>query len=92
MSRFCSTLHSVTSLGDSLQRANLTPHIWFLVKVPVLSEHMTVVHPRVSTEGNLRTIAFYLAIFLVPRAKQVVMTVGSPSGIAATAKAIAILK
>jgi hypothetical protein len=38
------------------------------------------------------TIAFRLAIFLVPNARHVVMTAGSPSGIAATARATAILK
>jgi hypothetical protein len=63
-----------------------------VVKVPVLSEQMTEVQPRVSTEGKDLTIAFFLAILLVPRAKQVVMTAGKPSGIAATAKATAILK
>jgi len=63
-----------------------------VVKVPVLSEQMTDVHPRVSTDGRLRTIAFFLAIRLVPSAKQVVMTAGKPSGIAATASATAILK
>lgn len=51
-----------------------------------------VVHPKVSTLGNFLTIAFYLAILLVPKAKQVVITAGNPSGIAATAKATAILK
>lgn len=63
-----------------------------LVKVPVLSEQITVVHPKVSTDGSFLTIAFYLAILLDPRAKQVVITAGSPSGMAATAKATAILK
>jgi len=53
---------------------------------------MTVVHPSVSTDGNLLTIALFYAIFLVPRARHVVMTAGSPSGIAATANAMAILK
>ena len=38
------------------------------------------------------TNAFLLAIFLVPNAKQVVITAGNPSGIAATANATAILK
>jgi len=32
--------------------------ISFLVIVPVLSEQITVVEPRVSTEGNRRTMAF----------------------------------
>jgi hypothetical protein len=63
-----------------------------VVKVPVLSEQITVVHPKVSTEFNFLTIAFYFAILLLPKAKQVVITAGSPSGIAATAKATAILK
>jgi len=64
----------------------------FVVSVPVLSVQITVVHPSVSTLDNFLIIAFFLAIFLVPRAKQVVITAGSPSGIAATAKATAILK
>jgi len=46
--------------------------------VPVLSEHITEVQPSVSTDGRLRTIAFFLAILLVPSAKQVVMTAGRP--------------
>lgn len=60
--------------------------------MPVLSEQMTVVHPRVSTLGSERTIAFFLAMRRVPKAKHVVMTAGRPSGIAATARATAILK
>lgn len=66
--------------------------IWLVVKVPVLSEQMTDVQPKVSTDGKDRTMAFFLAIRLVPRAKQVVITAGKPSGIAATARATAILK
>jgi hypothetical protein len=46
----------------------------------------------VSTDGKDRTIAFLFAILIVPRAKQVVTTAGSPSGMAATANATAILK
>eukprot|EP00962_Isochrysis_galbana_P007378 scaffold1996_cov132-Isochrysis_galbana.AAC.13 len=42
--------------------------------------------------GAERTIAFLAAIRRVPRARQVVTTAGSPSGMAATASAIAILK
>jgi len=53
---------------------------------------MTDVQPKVSTDGKDRTMAFFLAIRLVPRAKQVVITAGKPSGIAATARATAILK
>lgn len=44
--------------------------IWLVVRVPVLSEQMTEVQPRVSTDGKLRTIAFFFAILLVPVAKQ----------------------
>ena len=66
--------------------------ILFVVRVPVLSEQITVVQPKVSTLLSLRTIAYYSDIFLVPKAKQVVITAGRPSGIAATANATAILK
>ena len=68
----------------------LMQDIWLVVKVPVLSEQITEVQPKVSTDGRERTIEFFLAIRLVPKARQVVMTAGRPSGIAATAKATAI--
>lgn len=73
-------------------RLTLHTDIWLVVRVPVLSEQMTEVQPRVSTDGRLRTMAFFLAMRRVPRARQVVMTAGSPSGMAATANATAILK
>ena len=63
-----------------------------MVSVPVLSEQITDVQPKVSTEGSDLTMAFFLAMRLVPKAKQVVITAGRPSGIAATANATAILK
>jgi len=66
--------------------------IWLVVSVPVLSEQITLVQPRVSTLGRFLTIALFLAIFWVPRARQAVMTAARPSGIAATASATAILK
>lgn len=66
--------------------------ISFVVRVPVLSEQIIVVHPKVSTDSNFLIIALCLAILLDPRAKQVVMTAGSPSGIAATARDTATLK
>ena len=72
--------------------ATLATAIWLVVRVPVLSLQITVVQPRVSTDGRLRTMAFFLAILRVPRAKQVVTTAGRPSGMAATARATAILK
>jgi len=68
----------------------LMQDIWLVVNVPVLSEQITDVQPNVSTDGNERTIEFFLAIRLVPSAKQVVMTAGRPSGMAATANATAI--
>lgn len=79
------TIHILVSL-------TLLADIMLVVRVPVLSEQMTEVQPRVSTEGRLRTMAFFFAMRLVPRARQVVMTAGSPSGMAATARATAILK
>lgn len=33
--------------------------IWFVVSVPVLSEQITFVQPRVSTLGRFLTIAFF---------------------------------
>ena len=73
-------------------KQNFLINISFLVKVPVLSEQITYVHPKVSTAGNFHTKAFLLIILLVPSAKQVVITAGNPSGIAATPKATAYLK
>jgi len=67
-------------------------HIWLVVSVPVLSEQMIVVHPSVSTLYNFLMMAFYLDILLEPKAKHVVITAGNPSGIAATARAMATLK
>jgi len=43
-----------------------TTLIWLVVRVPVLSEQMTVVQPSVSTDGSFRTIALRFAIFLQP--------------------------
>lgn len=44
--------------------------IMFVVKVPVLSLQITVVQPKVSTDGRDLTIAFNRAILFVPRARQ----------------------
>ena len=78
--------------SDASTTQTLVASIAFVVSVPVLSEQITLVHPSVSTLGSDRTIAFCFAIFLVPSARHVVTTAGSPSGIAATASATAILK
>lgn len=69
----------VQQLGTgSLSRLTLQTDIWLVVSVPVLSEQITEVQPSVSTDGKLRTMAFFRAILLVPRARQVVMTAGRP--------------
>ena len=86
----------VTRYSDSepsrARTAIRTHVIWLVVSVPVLSEQITVVHPSVSTLGRRLTIAFFWLILRVPSARHVVMTAGRPSGMAATAKATAILK
>jgi len=63
--------------------------IWFWVSVPVLSEQITVVLPRVSTAGSFRMIARRRAIRATPIASVTVTAAGSPSGIAPTASAMA---
>lgn len=52
---------------------------------PVLSEQMTETDPSDSTECNFLTMAFRLDILRTPRASVTVVTIGSPSGMAATA-------
>jgi hypothetical protein len=56
------------------------------VRMPVLSEQMTVTEPRVSTAVSLRVIALRRTIRCTPIARVMVMIAGKPSGIAATAK------
>ena len=63
--------------------------IWFSVSVPVLSEQMTVVLPRVSTAGSLRMMARRRAILDTPMARVMVTAAGRPSGMAPTASATA---
>lgn len=73
--------HFTSHLSGSCHPAlTLQTDIWLVVRVPVLSEQMTEVQPRVSTEGRLLTIAFFFAIRRVPKARQVVMTAGRPVG------------
>ena len=60
--------------------------ISFLVSVPVLSEQMKVVQPRVSTAGSLLTMALRLAMRCTPMARAPVTTAGRASGTAATAR------
>ena len=63
--------------------------IRFSVRVPVLSVRMTVVAPSVSTADSRSISAFCRAMRHMPRASAKVATIGRPSGIAATASAIA---
>ena len=62
-----------------------TAVIWFSVSVPVLSELIAEVKPRVSTDGRSLTIALRLARSIPPSDRIVWVTVGSASGIAAIA-------
>jgi alkanesulfonate monooxygenase SsuD/methylene tetrahydromethanopterin reductase-like flavin-dependent oxidoreductase (luciferase family) len=62
-----------------------TAVIWFMVRVPVLSELMAEVNPSVSTDGRSFTIALRLARSTPPIDRMVWVTVGSASGMAAMA-------
>ena len=62
----------------------------FSVRVPVLSEQMTVTEPSVSTAGSLRMRAWRLSMRWAPRARAMVTTAGRPSGTAATAMLMAV--
>ena len=59
------------------------------VSVPVLSLQMTVVLPSASAAGRCRTMALRRAMRLTPMARVMVTAAGSPSGMTATARAIA---
>lgn len=67
----------------------VTPSSLFVL--PVLSEQMTDTDPRDSTECNFLTIALRLDILRTPRASVTVVTIGSPSGMAATASDTALV-
>ena len=62
----------------------------FWVRVPVLSEQMTVTEPSVSTAGSLRISALRRSMRWAPIARVKVTTAGNPSGITATATLIAV--
>ena len=70
----------------------LTTVILFWVRVPVLSEQMVCVQPRVSTAESLRIIAWRLAILVTPSESTMVTTATRPSGMAATASETATIK
>ena len=65
---------------------------WFNVRVPVLSELIAEVEPRVSTEARLFTIAPCLARVVDPVDRITCSTVGIAIGTAARASAIAVVK
>ena len=69
-----------------------TTVILFCVRVPVLSEQMTCVQPRVSTAESLRMIALCWLIFVTPMDSTMVTTAARPSGMAATASDTATMK
>ena len=63
-----------------------------MVRVPVLSELMAEVDPRVSTAGRLLMMAFFSAIATVPIARMVVTTAGRASGIEPIARETPMVK
>lgn len=63
--------------------------ILFIVKVPVLSEQIQVVQPKVSTACKLLASTFFLANLLAVRVKEMVTSRRSPFGTFATVIPIA---
>ena len=52
---------------------------------------MTLTDPNVSTAGNFLTMAFFLDILVVPKARTMATIAASPSGMAATANEMAVI-
>ena len=73
---------------DEFNVQSLTIVILLIVKVPVLSEQITAVEPKVSTEGNFLISAFFLVIFFTPIERTIVTIAVNPSGIAIAAREI----
>ena len=85
----------VPDAGDlqrSVRSTTSTTVIWFMVSVPVLSELMADVDPSVSTEVRFLTMALRLARSMAPMERMTCETVGSASGMAAMARATAVMK
>ena len=57
---------------------------------PVLSEQITLTLPNASTVGSFFTIAFRFDMRKTPSASVTVVTIGRPSGMAATARDTAV--
>ena len=66
--------------------------IRFWVRVPVLSEQITLALPNVSTAGRRRMMAFFFTIRCTPMESTMVTIAGSPSGMAETARDTAVMK
>ena len=79
-----------SSTGSSVKVS--TTVMRFCVKVPVLSEQMICVQPKVSTAVSLRMSACRLDMAVTPMDRMMVTTAGRPSGMAATASAMAAMK
>ena len=60
--------------------------MWFCVRVPVLSEQITLTEPRVSTAGSLRMSACLPTMLWTPCVSESVTMSCSVSGTAATAR------
>ncbi len=82
--------NSVSTVCVSPITSSTVTVIRFSVRVPVLSEQMTVTEPSVSTAGSLRMSASRLSMRCAPSARPMVTTAGSPSGTAATAILMAV--
>ncbi len=67
-----------------------TAVIWFIVRVPVLSELIADVNARVSTDGSSFTMALRLARLRLPTERIAWVTVGRASGMAAMASETAL--
>ena len=79
---------SIFLLLTKISRTVISP----LVKVPVLSEQITVVAPNVSADESFLIIALRLASSRAPSVRDTVTTAGKPSGTAETARAMDISK
>ncbi len=83
--RDASEQSAMAAATASLSPVESTTVILFWVRVPVLSEQMTWVQPRVSTAVSFLITALCWLIFVTPMERTTVTTVASPSGMAATA-------